>query len=120
LFESLQLRHRMLALAATFAQLLFGASRAFFRDDARVIGAAQLIFERLQLDGDAADARLNAAEVRLEIGELAFEGEDARRCAFGAPADDQRTAHDVAVERDERCARPLLRALDRFAKIADD
>ena len=61
--ESLQLRLRALALAAPLAQLLLRSARALLGDDAHVVRCMQLGFERLQLDRDAARARLHTAEV---------------------------------------------------------
>src|SRR5205085_1848266 len=109
--ETLQLGDGALTLALSLAQIALRSAGALLRDDPRIVGGAQLVLERVQLGGDAARVRLDAAEVRLEVGELTLDREDAGRGPFGAAADHQRTANHVAVERDERRARALFRAL---------
>src|SRR5204863_274309 len=101
LLEALELRDGALALALPLAQVAFRAARPLLRDDAGIVRRAQLVFERVQLRRDEAGVRLDGAEVRFEIGELALDREDARRRPFGAPADHERSANDVAIESDE-------------------
>src|SRR5206468_12266026 len=92
LLEALQLRTGALELVAPLAQLVLRAAGPLLGQDARVVGAAQLLLDRLQLRGDAAGARLRRPEVRFEIGELPLQREHAGRGAFETAADDQRPA----------------------------
>src|SRR5436305_9530881 len=118
--EAIELVIRALAIAAAFAQLLLRSACPLLGEDARIVRGAKILFDRLQLRGDTAGARLLGAEERFEIGELAFEREDAGSCILRLAADDQRTANDVAFERDERRTRALLRSIQRLAERADD
>ncbi len=110
----------VIAAAALIAQCDLCGACAVLRDDAHVVGRVQFFFNALQLRGESGRARLFGAQERFEVGELALDGEDARRRALGFSADQNRTANDVAVERDECGVRPLLRAIDRLPQIADD
>ena len=110
----------MIASATLIAQRDFRRARAILGDDSHIVSRVKLLFHILQFRGEAGRARLLGAEERFEIGELALDGENARRRAFSFSADQNRTANDVAVERDECRLRPLLRAIDRLLKIADD
>ncbi len=107
-------------MGASLAQVLFGRACPLLGEDARVVGGMELFFHLLQLAGQAAGPRLLAAQQCLEVRQLAFDGEDSRRASLRLPADDERSAHDVAVQRDESGMRACLGTVDCFAKRADD
>jgi len=118
--EAVELHRGTLALAATLAQLLLRRARPFLGEHAGVVGDVQLFLDEVQLLGDAAGARLFVAEERFEIAELPLEREDTGDRPLRLPADEQRPRGRCRRRADERRARPLLGAVDRFADGADD